>query len=117
MNNKGFTLIEIMIVIAIMGILVAIAIPSYFIYLNKANKNACLEEAKSYSNNIYYLLSIERKDRITIAPEVLACIYMTDASAWDETTTDLVIEAKSKNSSAVDIRCDLEKGATCVIIP
>ncbi len=47
-NSKGFTLIELMIVIAIIGILAAIAIPNFIAYRNKAFCSA----AESDANNI-----------------------------------------------------------------
>jgi prepilin-type N-terminal cleavage/methylation domain-containing protein len=43
-NQKGFTLIELMIVIAIIGILAAVAIPNYIAFKNKAYCTATVND-------------------------------------------------------------------------
>ncbi len=42
MNRKGFTLVEIMIVVAIIGLLAAIAIPNFVKARQKAQESACI---------------------------------------------------------------------------
>ena len=66
MNKKGFSLVELMIVVVIMGILIAVAIPLYGAITANANNKTCatnIETIKTAAANYYASYD---QDKITI---------------------------------------------------
>ena len=56
-NKKGFTIVELVIVIAVIAILAGVLIPTFAGIVEKANKNAALQEARAIMTN--YVASID----------------------------------------------------------
>ena len=50
-NKKGFTIVELVIVIAVIAILAAVLIPNLSALVTKANKSAAMQEAKAAMDN------------------------------------------------------------------
>ena len=50
-NKKGFTIVELVIVIAVIAILAAVMIPTFSNIVNKANESAAMQKAKNAYTN------------------------------------------------------------------
>ena len=62
MNKKGFTLVEIMIVVLIIGLLAAIAIPNFIKARKTTQMNACIDNLRSIEGAIEQSLMAPKDD-------------------------------------------------------
>ena len=109
-TEKGFTLIELMVVVAIIGVLSLIAIPAYQNYAKQSSEVACLAETKAFSNKLFIDIhtGVEVFDKKE--PEKLLQSLDTVASACEELTfTAEVLDTDNKVTTLAKIVGIIEK--------
>ena len=99
-RNKGFTIIELMIVLVILAILLAIAYPSYVQYVRKANRgdaqqlllNWAVNQEIWRSNHTEYAdendIAVPTNDKYTFAVVADATTYLLSATAQGDQAKD-----------------------------
>lgn len=105
--NKAFTLVELMVVVAIIGVLAAVALPAYQGYVSNAAEKACLAEAKAY---VGMAMAALHEGEVVPAPVLRACGALDPVVDFNT-----VVTATPLSPGVRGVTCNVGTGGNCVL--
>jgi type IV pilus assembly protein PilE len=108
-GKKGFSLVELMIVVAIVAILVALALPSYSRYVRKANRGEAQQLLMNWANN----QEIWRANDTDFATEAELPVPTADKYTFTLTTRTATAYTLTATASTADQLKDKEGSTSC----
>src|SRR5690606_20187746 len=105
-----------MIVVAIIGILAAIAVPSYQDYVRRSADRTCIAEAKAFSNNVLLWLS----DSATSSPAPVYVPVACESTAVAPAHGSAIfgnLNFTAAHPGTGTVVCYLDSGANCELNP
>lgn len=113
-NQKGFTLVELIVVVAILGVLAAVAVPNYMNYLYKTRVSTDIDTARAVINAARSLYMTT--GTMPTVTEVLTDTDMTNTkSATGNGTNGTIAELITTPDNASQFTDDPTKGITVTI--
>lgn len=116
-NKKGFTIVELVIVIAVIAILAAVLIPNLSRLVTKADKSAAMQEAKAAMDNDLInaegALSNMAKYTVTDSNSKKTQYYViSETTNRQSSSSELVMKVKGESVSILGNSADSDNDAT-----
>lgn len=99
-TEQGFTLIELMVVVAIIGILSLIAIPAYQNYAKRSSEVACLAETKAFSDKLFIDINTGIDGLKEPSADLLASLKLSNSACESLSYTAEVLPSSSDDTIA-----------------